>query len=424
MQVKIWTTAGCGSKRGTKRAISLVLRGFSILPKQAPLSAGSAQFRMGYGETGLLALPAGGGKRHEAGRPLLGQGYAKTPIEIMKYYGSSERPFEQPFEEQFERARDWLGRRLSRLVPIVLVILALLWLGSGIYVVRPGQVGVVRTFGRATARTEPGLNYRFPWPFQQVDVVSVEQVRRIEVGLSRGQRVSEEALMLTGDENIVEAQMIVQYRVADPANYLFRLREPEAALHAATQVALRSVVGNMTIDQVMIEERSRVQDETRAFVQRLMDDYESGIALTEVKLQTADAPDAVKDAFHDVVRAREDRERLINQARGYQADILPRARGSAQQILREAEGYKEQRVLRAQGEAARFLSVLAEYEKAKDVTRDRLHLETVEKVLAGIDKVIMDEDVSQGLMPLLPLASGTASWTPPATEEVAPGQTE
>lgn len=238
---------------------------------------------------------------------------------------------------------------------------------------------------------------------QQVNVVSVEQIRRIEVGFRAGQRVSEEALMLTGDENIVEAQMIVQYRVADPSKFLFRLREPEVALHATTQVALRSTVGNMTIDQVMIEERAKVQDDTRVFVQRLMDQYESGIAITEVKLQAADPPDAVKDAFHDVVRAREDREKLINQARGYQADIVPRARGAAQQILREAEGFREQRVLRAQGESARFLSVWAEYDKAKAVTRDRLHLETIEKILPDIDKVIVDGKVGDRLMPVLPM---------------------
>jgi len=272
--------------------------------------------------------------------------------------------------------------------------------------VDPGNVGVVRTFGKETKRTDPGLNYRIPWPVQMVNVVSVEQIRRIEVGFRAAQRVSEEALMVTGDENIVEAQMIVQYRVADPAKYLFRLRDPEGALHAATQVALRSTVGKMTIDQVMIEERAKVQDDTRVFVQRLMDNYQSGIAITEVKLQAADPPDAVKDAFHDVVRAREDREKLINQARGYQADVVPRARGAAQQILREAEAYKEQRVLRAQGEAARFLSVLAEYEKAKSVTRDRLHLETVEKILPGIDKIIVDHDVGQRLMPLLSLGGG------------------
>jgi membrane protease subunit HflK len=135
--------------------------------------------------------------------------------------------------------------------------------------------------------------------------------------------------MLTGDENIVEAKMVVQYRVADPAKFLFRLHDPETTLRAATEVALRSTVGGMTIDEVMIENRAKVQDETRVFVQRLMDIYQSGVVITEVKLQAADPPEAVKDAFHDVVRAREDRERLINQALGYQADVLPRARGTA-----------------------------------------------------------------------------------------------
>jgi membrane protease subunit HflK len=266
-------------------------------------------------------------------------------------------------------------------------------------------VGVVRTFGKETARTEPGLNYRFPWPIQRADVVSVEQIRRVEVGFRTGQRVQEEALMLTGDENIVEAQIVVQYRVADPAKFLFRLREPEVALRAATEVALRSTVGSMTIDQVMIEERAKVQDDARIFIQRLMDAYESGLVITDVKLQAADPPDAVRDAFHDVVRAREDREKVINQARGYQADILPKARGEAQKILREAEGYKEQRVLIAQGESSRFLSVLAEYEKAKNVTRDRLHLETMEKILPDSDKVILDGSAGQRLLPLMPVGN-------------------
>jgi membrane protease subunit HflK len=251
-----------------------------------------------------------------------------------------------------------------------------------------------------------------------VDVVSTEQIRRIEVGFRGRHRVPEEALMLTGDENIVEALMVVQYRVADPSKYLFRLHRPDEALHAATQVALRSTVGNMTIDQVMIEERAKVQDDARVFIQRLMDDYQSGLAITEVKLQAADPPDAVKDAFHDVVRAREDRERLINQARGYQADLVPRARGSAEQILREAEAYQEQRVLRAQGEAARFRSVLAEYAKAKGVTRDRLHLETIEKVLPEIDKLVLDGDLGQRLMPLLPLAPGATPLPVPPVGDV------
>lgn len=330
----------------------------------------------------------------------------------------NQPPLDAQLAEQVERISQWLMQVLPKLVPIVVGLLLVLWLSSGVYSVNPGHVGVVRTFGKETARTAPGLNYRFPWPLQQVDVVSVEQIRRIEVGFRGTQRVQEEALMLTGDENIVEAQIVVQYRVADPSKFLFRLREPEVALGAATEVSLRSTVGSMTIDQVMIEERARVQDDARVFIQRLMDAYDSGLIITEVKLQAADPPDAVRDAFHDVVRAREDKEKLINQAKGYQADTLPKARGEAQKILREAEGYKEKRVLLAQGEASRFLSVLAEYEKSRDVTRDRLHLETLEKILPDTDKVILDGDLGQRLLPLLPL--GTSSLLPaplrPASE--------
>lgn len=328
----------------------------------------------------------------------------------MSYEPQLERQIAQ-FLEQLQR---WLQRNVAKFVPLLFFGALILWLASGVYIVEPGHKGVVRTFGKETARTEPGLNYRYPWPFQRVDVVSVEQIRRIEVGFRGGQRVAEESMMLTGDENIVEAQMVVQYRVADPSKYLFRLRDPEATLRGATEVALRSVVGGMTIDQVMIEERARVQEDTRAFVQRLMDDYQSGLAITEVKLQAADPPDQVRDAFHDVVRAREDKERLINQARGYQADVLPKARGEAERIQREAEGYRQQRVLLAQGETARFLAVLAEYERAKDVTRQRLYLETLEKILPGIDKMVVGGDLQQRLLPLLPLSPDASGLVRPA----------
>ncbi len=324
----------------------------------------------------------------------------------MAHHYNDPPSLDQQMAQQLEKLQRTLGRNLPKILPLLAIVIPALWLASGVYVVNPGHKGVVRTFGRETARTEPGLNYRYPWPFQWVDIVSVEQVHRIEVGFREGQRVPEEALMLTGDENIVEAQIVMQYRVADPSKFLFRLRDPEGSLRAATEVALRSTVGSMTIDQVMIEERAKVQEDTRLFVQRLMDDYQSGLVITEVKLQAADPPEAVKDAFHDVVRAREDKEKLINQAKGYQADLLPKARGEAQKILREAEGYKEQRTLLAQGEAARFLSVLAEYSKAKDVTRDRLHLETIEKILPDIEKFVMDTGVGNRLMPLLPLGAG------------------
>jgi membrane protease subunit HflK len=327
---------------------------------------------------------------------------------------------DQQVAQFVEQAQKWLKQYLPRILPVAIGAIAILWLASGVYIVEPGHKGVVRTFGKETARTEPGLNYRYPWPFQRADVVSVEQIRRIEVGFRTNRRVVEEAMMLTGDENMVEAQMVVQYRVADPSKYLFRLREPDETLRGATEVALRSVVGGMTIDQVMIEERARVQEDTRAFVQRLMENYQSGLAITEVKLQAADPPDQVRDAFHDVVRAREDKEKLINQARGYQADILPKARGEAQRILREAEGYKEQRTLLAQGEAARFLSVLAEYNKAKEVTRDRLHLETIEKILPDIDKIVVGGDVGQRLLPLLPLTGAGERLLQPVPQPETP----
>ena len=194
---------------------------------------------------------------------------------------------EELIRELSHRARGWLRHRLPRILLIALAALLVLWFASGIYMVSPGHVGVVRTFGKETARTEPGLHYRFPWPFQRTDVVSVEQIRRIEVGFEAGRRVYEEALMLTGDENIVEAQMVVQYRVADPTKFLFRLHEPEVTLRTATEVALRSAVGGMTIDEVMVENRAKVQDETRVFVQRLMDAYQSGVVITEVKLRAS-----------------------------------------------------------------------------------------------------------------------------------------
>jgi membrane protease subunit HflK len=216
-----------------------------------------------------------------------------------------------------------------------------------------------------------------------------------------------EALMLTGDENIVEAQLIVQYRVSDTSKFVFRLKDPEAALHATAQVALRSVVGRTSIDDVITTGREKVQVETQDWLQKLLNDYQSGISVTEVKLQAVDAPDEVKDAFHDVVRAREEKEKLINQARGYQADLIPRTRGEASQIQREAEAYKAERVLKAKGDADKFESVWAEYTKAERVTRDRLYLETMERILSGIDqKILVDQELAKSALPLLNL--GTA----------------
>jgi len=319
---------------------------------------------------------------------------------------------------------------LPKMILPVLLLLAGLWLTTGFYMVDPGEVGVVRQFGKEVRQSAPGLRYHLPWPIERADKVNVEEVRVDEIGFRsfhRGRaepvrRVSEEALMLTGDENIVEAQLIVQYQVQDPSALLFRVAEPETVLHSSAEVALRSMVGNTTIDDLLTVGREKVQGETQGFLQRLLDAYETGLRVTEVRLQVVDPPEQVKDAFHEVVRAREDRERLINQALGYQEDLIPRARGQAQKIIREAEGYREERILKARGDAARFLALFEEYQKSKTVTRDRLYLETVERVLPQAGKILVDTKVNSTVLPILPLE--TASLGASALSKKALAETQ
>ena len=328
-----------------------------------------------------------------------------------------------PLEELWQRltrltAGGGAGRRLWL---IGLGAVVLIWLATGIYIVGPGEQGVVRRFGKEVGKTSSGLNYHLPRPVEKVDVVNMAVIRRAEIGfrtVSSGppvqyQDVMAEAQMLTGDENIVNTNVVIQYKVKDASQYLFKVRDPNLALHAATEVALRSVVGNATIDDVMTVGRARVQNEVKIILQRLMDSYESGLLITEVRLQEVDAPEEVRDAFQDVVRAREDREKLTREAEGYREDLLPKARGEAAQIVKAAEAYKEQRIIRAQGDAERFLEVLEEYQKAKPVTRRRLYLETIEKVLPGVEKILIDSESSGNLLQFLPLRD----LTPPEQPE-------
>lgn len=428
--------------------------------------------------------------------------------------------------------RDVVRKRMRWVGPLLGGLLVLLIALAGLYSVEPGEVAVVRTFGKESAKNGPGLHFAVPL-FQQVDKVDLAKIRREEIGFrtTKGgpKLVPAEAQMLTGDENIVEVQMIVQYQVKDPSKYLFKLNEPEKTLHIAAEVALRGVVGQMRITSsiedmreergaslnqqvgagggkaaggqgapagktaaagtdpnakpedakpedanakpedanakpagdaapdaaaagsaapnaagsaapaaaaptpkakprdehkgpelgdpnpdgddsetdILTKGRERAQIQTKELLQKLMDLYESGIRITEVKLLSVDAPDAVQDAFHDVVRAREQREQMINKALGYRQDRIPRARGEAQKIVRAAEAYKRERVLRSEGEAARFAAILAEYAKARNVTRERLHLETMERILKSVNKkVFIDESVAKGSVPILPLGGG------------------
>lgn len=293
----------------------------------------------------------------------------------------------------------------------------LAWLASGIYIVRPDEQGVVRRFGKAVRITPPGSYYHWPTPIEMVDKVKVKKVRRIEIGfrtISSGQParykwVLAESLMLTGDEQIIDAQAIVQYQIQDPKKFLFNVKDlekPRGALIDAAEVALRQVVGQRPIDDVLINEKLQVEIDILELLQKIIDRYDSGLKIKEVKLQTVRPPKEVASAFNDVVSAKEDKERLIKEAEGYREDLLPKARGQYESLIRKAEAYKTERIERAHGNVAKFLAILSEYEKAKDVTRKRLYLETMERILPGIRKFIIDPKVSGNLLQFLPLDKG------------------
>jgi membrane protease subunit HflK len=321
----------------------------------------------------------------------------------------SEDPVRALFGADFKF--NWLW--LKWIIPLAVV----LWLLSGIYIIRPGEQGVVRRFGRAVRVTQPGPHYRLPGPIEKVDKVKVEKVRRIEIGFrtispgppARYKFIPQESLMLTGDEQIVDAQIIVQYKVKEPEKFLFNVKDlesPQGALMDAAEVALRQVVGQRPIDDVLIAEKLQIETDIRELLQRIIDDYDSGVRITVVKLQTVRPPKEVEKAFRDVVSAKEDKERLVQEADGYREDVLPKARGQAQRMIEEAEAYKAERIEYAQGDADRFLAVLKEYEKAKDVTRKRLYLETMERILPGIRKFVIDPEVGGNLLQFLPLEKG------------------
>jgi membrane protease subunit HflK len=321
-------------------------------------------------------------------------------------------PYEAEFE-QLDRYRAnlslWFSSRGGAFYIGIVAIVLILWLATGVYQVQPGEEGVVRTLGRYTATTSSGLNYHLPWPIQTATVVDVESIRRTEVGFrttAGGDKREElsEALMLTEDENIVQVELLVQYRIGDARAFVFNVQEPERVLRTTTEVALRSAVGQMTIDAVITEERARVQDETRIFLSRLLEEYGTGILVTDVRLQVADPPAEVRDAFQEVVRARADKERLINESQAYQNDVVPRARGEKQKLIEEATAFKDQQVLRATGDAERFLSVLQEYRLAPEVTRERMHIEALETILARVELILLDTGASGNqVLPFLPL---------------------
>lgn len=293
---------------------------------------------------------------------------------------------------------------------IVLVILAI-WLLFGIYIVQPDEVGVVKRFGAISRTVGPGPHYHLPYPIETVLRPKVTKIHRVEIGFrtiragppAQYQEIPREALMLTGDENIVSIEFIVQYRIKDAMAYLFNVENVDGTIKASSEAAIREVIGKNKIDEVLTSGKAKSQDETMGLLQQIMDDYSVGVQIVAVQLQDVRPPDQVSAAFKDVASAREDKEKLINQSQSYENDIIPKAQGEAAQIINQAQGYAEARVKRGQGEANRFLQTLTEYRKGKEVIRKRIYIETMEEVLSGVEKYIIDGKGAGQLLPLLPL---------------------
>jgi len=293
-------------------------------------------------------------------------------------------------------------------IPIIAVVL-ILWLLTGVYSVGPDEVGVVRTFGKVTRVTQPGLHYHLPFPMEEVDTPKVTEVKRTEIGFrhigkQQFRKVESESLMLTGDENIVDAEMIVQYKIKDAEKYLFNFVGPELTMREASESALRTVIGQHSIDEALTTGKFQIQEETKELIQQIVDKYETGILIVAVQLQSVSPPREVAASFKDVASAKEDKNRKINQAQGYRNDVIPKARGEAQAMLRESEGFKEARVKRAEGDVAKFRAMLVEYRKAKDVTRKRLYLEAMEEILPGVKKYIVPSGEDGNLLNFLNLS--------------------
>jgi len=312
------------------------------------------------------------------------------------------------------------GNKLSGIGAGLIAVVAVgLWFVSGFYIVNEGQRGVVLQFGAKTEITDAGLHWRWPFPIESVEKVNVSQVSTIEIGYRKSDKsggtskVPKEALMLTQDENILDIEFAIQYKIKDAADYLFNVRDIKTTLMSATESAVREVVGKNDLDFVLTEGRDQVGQNTRVLLQEIMDRYKSGIHIVTVQMQKALPPEEVKAAFDDAVKAREDEQRLKNEAEAFANDLIPRARGNAARMLQEAQGYKASVIARAEGDAKRFNQILAEYAKAPGVTRDRLYIETMEQVFSSTTKILVDQKAGNNILylPLDKLVSQGASRT-------------
>jgi membrane protease subunit HflK len=296
--------------------------------------------------------------------------------------------------------------------PIIFILIGAIgiWALSGFYRVDADEQGVVLRFGKYTNVTQPGLNYHLPYPIESVMTPKVTKVNRVDVGFrSSNERtgniseIKEESAMLTGDENIVDINYSVFWVIKDASKYLFNIYDPISTIKAVAETSMREIIARKKIQNILTQGRTDIENETHKIMQQILDQYNSGIEITQVQAQKSDPPAQVIDSFRDVQAAKADKERQQNEAQAYANDIIPRARGEAAQIIQQAEGYKKEVVAQAEGEASRFIAIYNEYAKAKTVTQERMYLETMEKVLSGVNKIIIDKQSGSGVVPYLPL---------------------
>ena len=352
-------------------------------------------------------------------------------------WGSGGRGFQPPnFEDSLRKLQNFLKRWLpgggaglggGRGWLLGFIVILFLWLLSGFYRVEPDQEGLVLRWGAFDRKATPGLNYHLPSPIEEALTPIVTRINRIEIGyrtnqaVSRSTEVPEESLMLTGDENIVDINFTVFWLVKDAKDYVFNIRNPELTVKAASESAMREIIGHTDIANALAEGRGKIETDTEALAQSILDYYGAGIEITQVQLQKVDPPGPVIDAFRDVQSAKIDEQRLVNEAEAYRNDVVPRAHGDASRISQESQAYKAQVVLQAQGDAARFQSVYQAYAVSQDVTARRLYIETMESILKNTNKVVIDRSASgSGVLPYLPLPAIPASPAAEAPASAAP----
>jgi len=287
---------------------------------------------------------------------------------------------------------------------ILIALIVLVWLASGFYIVDASQRGIVLRFGKYLEETQPGPRWHLPYPIESAEVVSVSQVRTVEIGYRNNvkSKVPKESLMLTDDENIVDIQFAVQYVLKDPKDYLFNNRNPDESVLQAAETSIREIVGKSTMDFVLYEGRAQVTASAQKLMQEILDRYRTGINVSKVTMQNAQPPEQVQAAFDDAVKSGQDRERQKNEGQGYANDVIPRARGAAARLNQEAEGYRQRVIERAEGDASRFRQIVAEYNKAPGVTRDRLYIDAVQQIMSNATKVLIDQKGGNNLL-YLPL---------------------